>query len=188
MSPSMPIIINVAAANASQSVASSPSSPSASTSSSSSSSGRYIPVHKRTASASPPTPQRTLPIYTPTELLQLAASPFVKQAAASVRAVLHHSGSDDDSAEEEDAFAAIALSRRRPARAGTVVVTPAPAAPTTTRRRPVGRAAERNPASRASRFSNKFMDAASWRGQGAPRHSMGMGIGMEAQRAVALAV
>jgi hypothetical protein len=136
-----------------------------------------------------------VPIYTPTELLQLAASPLVKQAAASVRAVLHRSESDDDSAEEEDAFAAIALSRRRqrareymqrPPK--TVVVTPAPTAPTTTRRRPVGRAAERNPASRASRFSNKFMDAASWRGQGALRHSMGMGIGMEAQRAVALAV
>jgi hypothetical protein len=134
-----------------------------------------------------------VPIYTPTEFLRLAASPLVKHAAASVRAAFHHSGSDDNNTEEEDVFATIALSRRRQRAREymqkprtTVVVMPAPAAPTT-RRRPVGRAVERTPASRASRFSNKFMDAASWRGQGAPRHSMGMGVGIEV-RPVALAV
>ncbi|KAF7360578.1 hypothetical protein MVEN_00789100 [Mycena venus] len=170
MSPSMPI--NIATpASAASSVASSPTS-----SSSSSSNGVYVPVHRRTASR----PQRTLPIYTPAELIQIAQSPLVKQQSAATHAALH---------EQED-LAAIALSRRQQrtreymqrqnntsgaavAPKNTVVVMGQAPTQAQARRRPVGRAAERNSNNypRRTVVSNKFMDAASWRGQ-APRHTM----------------
>ncbi|KAJ6588641.1 hypothetical protein B0H19DRAFT_1100399 [Mycena capillaripes] len=163
MSPSMPINIATPASSAS-SVASSPSS------SSSSSSGVYVPVHRRTpsdlSSRAASKPKRTLPIYTPAELMQLAQSPLAKEISAVTHAALH--GQED--------LAAIALSKRQQRSREymqrkneeeskkVVVVAPVPA----TRRRPVGRVAERNSNSRRS-VTSKFMDAASWRGQ-APRH------------------
>ncbi|KAF8205424.1 hypothetical protein K438DRAFT_1964486 [Mycena galopus ATCC 62051] len=174
----MPISIQSTSASASSSAASSPSS--SMSSASSSSAGVYVPVHKRTASASKP--QRTLPIYTPAELLQLAHSPLVKQQAAVTHTLLH----------EDAEFGAIALSKKQ-ARAReyaaprvaefkstniinggarvNLVAEPVPAA---SRRRPVaiGRTAERNTfgSSRRNGAANKFMDAASWRGQTRPRH------------------
>jgi len=113
--------------------------------------------------------------------MQLAQSPLVKQPAAATHAALH---------ERED-LAAITPSRRQQRtrdymqrnnvnrdasnaelgdlknKNSVVVVGPVPAA--AARRRPVGRAAERSSISRRNVANNKFMDAASWRGQ-APRH------------------
>lgn len=106
-----------------------------------------------------------MPIYTPAELMQLAQSPLAKEQSAAIHAAL-----------QGQELVAIALSKRQQRSreyiqrgesknsSTVVVVGPVPAS----RRRPVGRAAERN-TSRRNVASNKFMDAASWRGQ-APRH------------------
>ncbi|KAJ6595557.1 hypothetical protein DFH09DRAFT_1072523 [Mycena vulgaris] len=149
MSPSMPITIAYPA-SATSSAASSPSS---------SSSGVYVPVHRRTPSdRAAPEPKRTLPIYTPAELMQLAQSPLAKQVSTAMHGALHG----------QEFSAAIALSKRQQrareykTNAGAlrdnnnvVVVVP--------RRRPVGRVAERSNSRRGG--ASKFMDAASWRGQ-----------------------
>ncbi|KAJ7255862.1 hypothetical protein B0H12DRAFT_1070881 [Mycena haematopus] len=188
MSPSMPINIATGVPVSSSKLESVASSSSSSPSSSSSSAGVYVPVHKRVPSASASSsaytasessPHRTLPIYTPSELLQLAHSPLVKSEVAATHAALRMHGQEE--------FAEIALNRRQRrareyagvgvtvqrvanvnanASAATaktnanVAVTPAQ------RRRPVGRAAERtalNPRRSGHGPTNKFMDAASWR-------------------------
>ncbi|KAJ7485678.1 hypothetical protein FB451DRAFT_1230710 [Mycena latifolia] len=166
MSPSMPITItSPASARTTSSVASSPSS------SSTSSAGVYVPVHRRTPSNAAPEPKRTLPIYTPAELMGLAQSPLAKEQAKAMAGVLQGQ--------------AVALSRKQQrareykvktqSNAGeneddtklkdnTNVVTVVPAvAP---RRRPVGRAAERSSNSRRG-GATRFVDAASWRVQAA---------------------
>ncbi|KAJ7717047.1 hypothetical protein B0H16DRAFT_1612461 [Mycena metata] len=163
MSPSMPINITILASPAS-STASSPSS-----SSSSSRSGVYIPVHKRARSDPVASePKRTLPVYTPAELMQLAQSPLSRHLSAATHAALH--------AQEE--LAVIALSKRQQRSREYIqrrndvehvqesknnLNTVAAVAP---RRRPVGRAAERSsgPNSRRNVAASRFMDAASWRG------------------------
>ncbi|KAJ7038005.1 hypothetical protein C8F04DRAFT_1091019 [Mycena alexandri] len=162
MSPSMPIPIPASSAS---SMASSPSS-----SPSSSKSGVYIPVHKRTRSDRAVSElKRTLLIYTPAELMQLAQSPLSRHLSAATHAALH--------AQEE--LAVIALSKRQQRSRdymqhknvehvkelknnNTVAVVVASAA--APRRRPAGRASERSSNSRRN-VASRFMDAASWRGQ-----------------------
>ncbi|KAJ7512922.1 hypothetical protein B0H11DRAFT_1898181 [Mycena galericulata] len=158
MSPSMPINIASSASASTSSVASSPSS----ISGSSSSSAVYVPVHRRIPSDVShrvvQEPKRTLPIYTPAELMLLAQSPLSKELSAATHAALH-----------EQEFSAIALSKRQQRSREymqrkeqqeklksdvNIVVAP--------RRRPVGRAAERSNNSRRNGAS-KFVDAASWR-------------------------
>ncbi|KAJ7275647.1 hypothetical protein C8J57DRAFT_1311321 [Mycena rebaudengoi] len=94
--------------------ASSPASESSAASSptgSDSSTGVYIPVHRRVNSASSssssrgssPEPHRTLPIYTPSELMQLAQSPLSRRLSSSMH----------DSTFRSGGFSEIAVSKRR---------------------------------------------------------------------------
>ncbi|KAJ7691588.1 hypothetical protein B0H17DRAFT_1133665 [Mycena rosella] len=167
MSPSMPITIAAAPASA----------PASTASSATSSSGVYIPVHRRTPShpVSPAAPEsrRTLPIYTPAELMRLAQSPLAQQVSAAMHSALHG----------QEFAAAITLNKRqqrsreymqRTTRPGelkdsNVVVVPAVAP----RRRPGGRVAERSSSRRGG--ASKFIDAASWRGQ-ATRQAMPLAV------------
>lgn len=169
MSPSMPITI-VSSASAPSSAASSPSS-----STSSSSAGVYVPVHRR-ALPSAQAPKRTLPIYTPAELMGLAQSPLARKMAVEMHGALHgqevalsrkqqrtREYLQRQAPQNEVQTRGVALRDNTNTTADTdthtssVVLVPAVAQ----RRRPVGRAAERSNSRRNG--ASKFIDAASWR-------------------------
>jgi len=151
MSPS-PISIPSRSSSESPSVTSSPTS-STSSSSHGLGSGLYVPVHKRTSSTPKSTrtlEQRTLPIYTPAEMFNLAQSPLTQQVSTSIREPL-------------SAFPELVMSKRqkrsleylekqRASTQSVLIVTP--------RRRPVGRVPDRS-----RRNAAKIVDQASWRGR-----------------------
>ncbi|KAJ6615047.1 hypothetical protein B0H10DRAFT_2220684 [Mycena sp. CBHHK59/15] len=137
MSPSMPI--NATTSSTASSRASSPPS----------SAGVYVPVHRRTNSASSrrsAEPTNPLPkSYTPAELMQLAQSPLAAQLSSSMNASLQ-------------AYKEVAMRKRsrghmeRKTAAAPVVSMPAPP-----RRRPVVRSYNRR------NVGSKIVDESSWR-------------------------
>ncbi|KAJ7126256.1 hypothetical protein C8R44DRAFT_734142 [Mycena epipterygia] len=158
----MPINIASKPASGPSSAASSPSA-----SSSSSSSGVYIPVHRRTPSNVEA--KRTLPIYTPAELLNLAQSPLATQVSVAMRTALHGQefAMNKRQQRSREYIQRKGTSTGATTNAGAlqkennnVMVVAPVAAP---RRRPIGRATERSNLRRGG--ASKFMDAASWRGQ-----------------------
>ncbi|KAJ6620212.1 hypothetical protein B0H10DRAFT_2216251 [Mycena sp. CBHHK59/15] len=139
MSPSMPI--NATTSSTASSRASSPPS----------SAGVYVPVHRRTNSASSrrsAEPTNPLPkSYTPAKLMQLAQSPLAAQLSSSMNASLQ-------------AYAEIAIRKRsrehmeRKTAAAPVVSMSMPAPP---RRQPVVRSYNRR------NVGSKIVDESSWR-------------------------